>query len=118
MESRISARPGLQKTTKSFEKAMRRGGKGSEKRYANFLGGIPGGSLTRFGAGPLNSDLFGRPLRKPGRVPDSFGPKMTTESFSRWQDTKPQNSSRRPYIDLKMQSVIASLCWAKVVAFI
>jgi len=109
MGSSISARSGLQKTTKSFEKVMRKGGKGSERRCASFLGGILGGSLTRFGAGQPNSDLLGSPRKRPASIPDSIGPKMTTEFSSPWQDTKPQNSSPRPYIDQKTLSVIASL---------
>jgi len=60
---------------------MRKGGKGSEKRCASFFGGIPPGSLTRFGAGQPSSDLFGKARKKTGSVPDSLGPKMTTESF-------------------------------------
>jgi len=118
MESSIGARPGLQKTTKSFEKVMREGGKGSGKRYANFLGGIPAGSLTRFGGGPPNSGCFGRPRKKPVSVPDSVGPKMTTEFYSPWRVTKPQSSSPKPYIDLKMPSVTASPSWVRAVGFI
>jgi len=41
------------------------GWKESEKRYANFLGGIPAGSLTRFGGGLPNSGWFGRPAKNP-----------------------------------------------------
>jgi len=44
---------------------MRKAGRESEKRYANFLGGIPAGSLTRFGGGLPNSGWFGRPRKKP-----------------------------------------------------
>src|SRR5467141_4090185 len=80
MESSISARRGVQKTTKFFEKVMRKGGMESEKLCANFLGGIPAGSLTRFGAGPPNSDLVGRPQEKTDSVPDNLGPTMTTIS--------------------------------------
>lgn len=61
MEGPTSAGPGIQKTTKFFEKVMRKGGMESEKLCANFLGAIPAGSLTRFGAGPPNSALVGRP---------------------------------------------------------
>jgi hypothetical protein len=109
MGSSISGLPGVQRTNKSFEKVIRKGGKGSEKRCARFLGDILVGSLTRFGAGPPNSDSFGRPRKKSDCDPDSFGPKMTTESFSSWQDTRPQSSSPKPYIDQKMPSVIAWL---------
>jgi len=109
MESFISAPPGLQKTTKSFEKVMREAGKGSERRCASFLGAILGGSLTRFGAGQPNSDLFGRPRKNPASIPDSFGPKMTTEYFSPWQVTRLRNLSPKPYIDQKTPSVIAWL---------
>jgi hypothetical protein len=56
MENSINAWPGAQKTTKFFERVMRKGGKGSEKQYANFSSGIPTGSLTRFGAVPPGSD--------------------------------------------------------------
>src|SRR5467141_2297799 len=105
-ESSISTRSGVQKTTKSFEKGMRMGGMGSAKRCADFLGGIPAGSLTRFGAGQPGSDLFGRPQKNLASALDNLGPKMTTESFSPWQVTKPRHSSPKPYIDLKMPSVI------------
>jgi len=118
MESSIGARPGLQKTTKSFEKVMREGGKGSGKRYANFLGGILAGSLTRFGRGHPSSDLFGRPRKEPGCVPDSFGPKMMTEFYFPWPVTKPRNSLPKPYIVLKMPSAIASQSWVRAVGFI
>src|SRR6266849_10626870 len=118
MESSISARPGAQRTTKSFEKAMRQGGKGSEKRWASFLGGILAGNLTRFGVGQPSLDLVRRVLRKLVCVPDSLGPKMRTESFSPWQVTKPQSSSRKHCIAPKVPSVIASLSWARAVAFI
>jgi hypothetical protein len=96
----------------------RKGGKGSEKRCANFFGGIPAGSLTRFGAGLPSSDLLGKPHKKPDSAPDSLGPMMTTEFFLPWQDIRPQSSSPKPYIDLKMPSVIASLSLARAVAFI
>src|SRR5580692_6526208 len=81
MESFISGPPGVQQTTKSLETVMRKGGKGSEQRCTSFLGGIPSGSLTRSGDGQLSSDLFGRARKKSDSVPDSLGPKMTTESF-------------------------------------
>jgi hypothetical protein len=78
--SSISGLLGVRKTTKSFKKVMREGGKESEKQYANFLGGIPAGSLTRSGAGQPSVDLFGKARKKPDSVPDNLGPKMTTES--------------------------------------
>lgn len=118
MESSISAQSGVRKTTESSEKVMRKGGRESEKWCANFFGGIPAGSLTRFGAGQPSSDWFGRAHKKSDSVPDTPGPKMTTESSSPWQATKPRNSLPKPYIDLKTPSVIASLFWARVAVFI
>src|SRR5467141_3852196 len=109
MERSVSARPGVKKTTKYFEKATREGGKGSRKQCGSFFGDIPVGSLTRFGPGPPSSDLFGRARKKPGCVPDSLGPTMTTGFCSLWLDTRPQSSSPKSYIDQKTLSVIASL---------
>jgi hypothetical protein len=97
---------------------MKKGGRESEKPCANFFCGIPAGSLTRFGAGQPGSDLFGRPQKNLASALDNLGPKMTTESFSPWQVTKPRNSSPRHYIDLKMPFVTASLSWARAVVFI
>src|SRR5260370_1135952 len=69
-------------------------------------------------SGAAKLGLVGKSPQKTASVPDSLGPKTTTESFSPWQVTKPRNSSPRPYIDPKMPSVIASLSWARAVAFI
>jgi len=97
---------------------MREGGRESEKRYASFLSGIHAGSRTPFGAGQPSSDWFARPSKKLDSIPANLGPRMMTEFFSPWQDTKLQNSSPKPYIDQKTPSAIASLSWARAVAFI
>src|SRR5208282_242780 len=117
MESSTSRRPGAQKTMKSFGKVTGGGGKENGKWCATSCGDIPVGSLTPSGGGQPRLDLFSGLSEKTGSVPGSLGPTMTTEFCSPWQGTRRQSSSPKSYIGPKPPSAIASLSWARAVAF-